>query len=149
MSKILSPLPQITPPPNINSNAGLLTNIERFAALNPKDIIAMAVYFRAIELANDAASPLTNYDLSSTGATLTSHVNNLVQDAKTVFGNIPTGDLTKANLAIDWTNCKAVFATLSSDVDTLSTQAGFVAMRERPIDELIRIAQYLRLEIGE
>ena len=144
MPKTLVSLPQITPPPNINSNASLLTDIARFEALNPKERLAMAVYFRAKELANDASSPLTNYDPDTA-----SNRRALVQDAQTVFGNIPTGDLAIASLAIDWANSKGVYAALPSDVDALSILAGIVAFRERSEDELRRILLYLRLEIGE
>jgi hypothetical protein len=143
-NKILVSLPQITPPPKINSNAALLTDISRFLALNPKEMLAFAVYFRAKELANDASSPLTNYDPD-----VAADRSALVQDAKTVFGNIPARDLRAASLAIDWTNSKAVYAALPSDVDAISVLDGVKSFRERSEDELRRILMYLRLEIGE
>jgi hypothetical protein len=142
MPKTLVPLPQITPPPNINSNLALLTDISRFDALNPKEMLALEVYFRAKELANDASAPITTYDPSSEGALI-----KLVQDSKTVFGNIPTGDLKTASLVIDWANCKAVYAALPSEVDALRALVHMLA--ERPNDELRRILLYLRMEIGE
>ncbi len=76
MPKTLVALPQITPPPNINSNNALLTNIERFAALNPRERLALQVWLRAKELANDTTSPLTNYDPATA-----SKVMALIQDA--------------------------------------------------------------------
>jgi len=144
MSKTLVTLSQIVPPPNINSNANLLTNIERFAALNPKERLALQVWLRAKELANDATDPLSNYDPATA-----SKVMNLIQDANTVFGNIPTGDLPRASLAIDWFNCKTVFAGLSSDVDTLRAGTNMGLLSEQPDDCLIRMMMYLRLEIGQ
>lgn len=143
-NKILVSLPQITPPPNINSNNALLTDIARFEVLNPKERLAFAVYFRAKELANDSSSPLTNYD-PDTAANRRA----LVQDSQTVFGNIPTGDLAIASLAIDWANSKAVYAALPSDVDAISVLDGVKSFRERSEDELRRILLYLRMEIGE
>lgn len=144
MPKTLVALPQITPPPNINSNNALLTNISRFSALNPKEMMAMQVYFRALELANDSSSPLTQYD-----PTVQSKRIALKQDATTVFGNIPCGDLKRASAVIDWANCLAVFPSLSSDVDTIMAQAGVLGFVEWPEDDLLRIMLYLRLEIGE
>jgi len=144
MPKTLVALPQITPPPNINSNNALLTNISRMAALNPKERMAMQVYFRALELANDTSAPLTTYDPT----TQTGRIK-LKQDATTVFGNIPTDDLKIASAVIDWANCKAVFASLSSDVDTLMAQAGVLGFVEWNELDLLRIMLYLRLEIGE
>jgi hypothetical protein len=144
MSKTLVSLPQITPPPNINSNAALLTDIARFAALNPRERMALQVWLRAKELANDTTSPLTNYDPATA-----SNVMNLIQDAQAVMGNIPVGDLDIAALAIDWANCKSVFASLSSDVDTLRASANMGLLSEISQDRLRRIMLYLRLEIGE
>jgi hypothetical protein len=144
MSKTLVSLPQITPPPNINSNAALLTDIARFAALDPRERLALQVWLRAKELANDTTSPLTNYDPSSAA-----NVMKLIQDAQTVMGNIPVGDLDIASLAIDWANCKSVFASLSSDVDTLRASANMGLLSEISNERLRRIMLYLRLEIGE
>lgn len=144
MSKLLVPLPQITPPPVINSNAALLTNISRLDALNPKELLALSVYFRAKELANDSTSPISGYDPDTQANRIA-----LKQAAQTVFGNIPDGDLRRAMVAIDWANALAVYGALSSDVDVLSALPGVVAFRELSEDELRRIAAYLRLEIGE
>ena len=144
MPKTLVALPQITPPPNINSNAQLLTDIARLEALNPKERMAIAVWLRAKELANDASSPLTNYDPATT-----INVIRLIQDAKTVFGNIPTGDLPRASLAIDWANCTSVFGATPSEVDLLRAVANINLLVDRPEDELVRILLYLRMEIGE
>jgi len=151
MAKTLVTISQITPPPTINSNAALLTDIERLAALDPKELLAVRVYCMAKELANDTSSPLTQYDPDTASCRRA-----LVQDAQTVFGNIPAGDLNsaiydldRAEAAIDWANAKAVYASLPSDVDALSVLAGVVAFRERSEDELRRILLYLRLELGE
>ncbi len=144
MSKTLVALPQITPPATLASNAPLLTNISRLSALNPKELLALAVYLRAKELANDGSSPLSNYDPDTVAKR-----NALRQDAKAMFGSIPTGDLMRASVAIDWANCKAVYNTVSSDVDALGADAGVVGFREMSEDELRRILLYLRLEIGE
>ena len=143
MSKNLVPLPQITPPPGINSNAALLTDMERFAALNPKERLALQVWFRAKELASDTTLPLTNYDPA-----VTVKVMNLIQDAQTVLGNVPTGDLELASIAIDWANCKEVFGALPVDVDTLRASANIGLLADMPIDQLRRILIYLRLEIA-
>jgi hypothetical protein len=137
MSMTLVALPQITPPPNRESNAALLQNIAVLSALNPKERLALAVYFRAKELANDTTNPLTNYDPAIVGD---------VQDAKTVMGSIPVGDLPIVALAIDWANSKSVYAALPSDVDTLRGLLGHLARRDD--DELRRILLYLRLEIA-
>lgn len=144
MPKTLVALPQITPPPDINSNNALLTNIERFAALNPKERMVLQVWLRAKELANDTTTPLTNYDPATA-----SSVMNLIQDAKTVTGNIPCGDLKIASLAIDWANCKAVYGALSSDVDTLRNSPNIGLLSEMSEEDLLRAMIYLRLEIGE
>lgn len=135
---------QITPTPTRASNESLLTNISRLASLNPRERLALKVYLMAKELANDGTSPLTTYDPDTD-----SKVSALVQDSKTVFGSIPTGDIATALLAIDWANCKAVYGALSTDVDTLLTKAGVARLREYSEDELVRMAAYLRLEIGE
>lgn len=144
MSKTLVSLPQITPPPTLASNAALLTNIARLAALNPKELLALSVYFRAKELANDTSAPLTNYD-PDVAVKLTA----LQQDAKAMFGSIPTGDLHRAAVAVDWANSKAVYAALSSDVDALGALQGVATLRTLSEDELKRIAAYLRLELGQ
>jgi hypothetical protein len=144
MPKTLVSLPQITPPPNINSNAALLTDISRFAALNPKERLALQVWLRAKELANDGSSPLSNYDPATA-----SKVMALIQDANTVFGHIPVGDLEIASLAIDWANCKAVFASLSTDVDTLRNSSNMGLLSEMTNEDLRRALLYLRMEIGE
>lgn len=144
MPKTLVSLPQITPPPNINSNAALLTNIARFAALNPKERLVLQVWLRAKELANDTTSPLTTYDPATAGAVM-----KLIQDANTVFGHIPLGDLPLASLAIDWANCKSVYASLSSDVDTLRAGANMGLLSDTSNENLMRMMMYLRLEIGE
>ena len=141
MSMTLVALPQITPPPNRESNAALLQNIAVLSALNPKERLALAVYFRAKELANDTTNPLTNYDPAIVG-----DVTALVQDAKTVMGSIPVGDLPIVALAIDWANSKSVYAALPSYVDTLRGLLGHLARRDD--DELRRILLYLRLEIA-
>lgn len=144
MSKTLASLPQITPPPNINSNSALLTDISRFAALNPKERLALQVWLRAKELANDTTSPLTNYDPATA-----SKLMNLIQDANTVFGHIPIGDLDLASLSIDWSNCKSVFASLSTDVDSLRNGSNMGLLSEMTNEDLRRAMLYLRLEIGE
>jgi hypothetical protein len=143
MAKTLVSLPQITVP-TIANRQPLETNIARLSALNPKEILALAVYFRAKELANDTSSPLTKYDPDVQSKRIA-----LKQDAATIFGPIPKGDLALASLAIDWANSKAVYGALSSDVDTLTGLAGVVGFREWPEDDLRRILLYLRLEIGE
>jgi hypothetical protein len=142
MSKTLVALPQIVPPPNIDSNAALLTNIARFSALNPKEKLALARYFRQKELANDSTSPITTYDPATPGGD-----RKLVQDAQTVFGNIPNFDLMTASLAIDWANCKAVYGALPSEVDALRALVHDSCNRSE--DELRRELLYLRMEIGE
>jgi hypothetical protein len=126
-------LPQITPPPNRESNAALLQNIAVLSALNPKERLALAVYFRAKELANDTTNPLTNYDPAIVGDV-------------TALVSIPVGDLPIVALAIDWANSKSVYAALPSDVDTLRGLLGHLARRDD--DELRRILLYLRLEIA-
>lgn len=142
MPKTLVALPQITPPPTLNSNAALLTNISRFNALNPEEKLALRVYFLATELANQATNPITTYNPTVSGAT-----EKLVQDAQTVYGTIPTCDLETAALVIDWANAKAVFGGLSSDVDTLRQLVLHMAARSN--DELNRIILYLRQEMGK
>ena len=142
MAITLIALPQITPPPTRESNAALLTNIEALKCLNPREQKALRVYCRMKELANDASSPLTNYD-PAVEANRTA----LFQDSKAVFGNIPTGDLPLAGLAVDIANCKAVYGALSYDVNTLRGLLG--QMVDKTDDELDRAAAYLRLEIGE
>lgn len=144
MSKILISLPQITPPAKLADANPLLTNISRLSALNPKELMALAVYMRAKELASDSSSPLTNYDPDVLSKRIA-----LVQDSKAVIGNIPTGDIRRASTAIDWSNCKAVYGALPSDVDTLGALAGVAYFRTFSEDELLRMALYLRLEIGE
>jgi hypothetical protein len=144
MPKTLVALAQITPPPNINSNAALLTDIERFAALNPKERMALQVWLRAKELANDSTDPLTTYDPAVAG-----NLMKLIQDANTVFGQIPEGDLARASLVIDWFNCKTVYAALSSDVDTLRNSPNMGLLSEMSNDDLLRAMLYLRLEIGQ
>jgi len=143
MSKTLIALPQITTP-TIAARLPLETDIARLSALNPRELLALAVYLRAKELANDSSSPLTKYDPDTLAARIL-----LKQDATTIFGPLPTGDLMRASVAIDWANCKAVYGAISSDVDTLGALAGVVAFREWTEDDLRRILLYLRLEIGE
>jgi hypothetical protein len=143
MSKTLIALPQITTP-TISARLPLETDIARLSALNPRELLALAVYLRAKELANDSSSPLTKYDPDTLAARIL-----LKQDATTIFGPLPTGDLMRASVAIDWANCKAVYGAISSDVDTLGALAGVVAFREWTEDDLRRILLYLRLEIGE
>lgn len=143
MSKTLVTLPQITPPATINSNAALLTNIQRLKALNPKEVLAISRYCRQKELANDTSSPITTYD----PATALGNIK-LTQDAKAVFGNIPTGDLMYAALAIDIANCKAVYSALPLDADSLRALVANNTAVE-PEDQLRRECLYLRLEIGE
>jgi 4'-phosphopantetheinyl transferase EntD len=143
MSKTLIALPQITTP-TIAARLPLETDIARLSALNPRELLALAVYLRAKELANDASYPLTKYDPDTLAARIL-----LKQDATTIFGPLPTGDLMRASVAIDWANCKAVYGAISSDVDTLGALAGVVAFREWTEDDLRRILLYLRLEIGE
>ena len=135
------PLPQIIPPPNIRSNQALLQNISTLRACNPKQLLALARYFRQKELANDTTAPLTNYDPSTPGAD-----QKLVQDAMTVFGYIAEGDLMLASVAIDWENCKSVYAALPNDIDTLLKL--IPDSQNRPIDDLRRELLYLRLELG-
>lgn len=143
MSKTLVSLPQITTP-SIANRQPLETNIARLAALNPKELLALAVYFRAKELANDGSSPLTKYDPDVQANRIA-----LKQDASTIFGPFAKGDLMPASVAIDWANSKAVYGALSSDVDTLVALAGVVAFREWSEEDLRKILLYLRLEIGE
>lgn len=143
MSKTLIALPQITTP-TIAARLPLETDIARLSALNPRELLALAVYLRAKELANDASYPLTKYDPDTLAARIL-----LKQDATTIFGPLPTGDLMRASVAIDWANCKAVYGAISSDVDTLGALAGVVAFREWTEDDLRRTLLYLRLEIGE
>lgn len=143
MSKTLIALPQITTP-TIAARLPLETDIARLSALNPRELLALAVYLRAKELANDASYPLTKYDPDTLAARIL-----LKQDATTIFGPLPTGDLMRASVAIDWANCKAVYGAISSDVDTLGALAGVVDFREWTEDDLRRILLYLRLEIGE
>ena len=143
MSKTLIALPQITTP-TIAARLPLETDIARLSALNPRELLALAVYLRAKELANDSSSPLTKYNPDTLAARIL-----LKQDATTIFGPMPTGDLMRASVAIDWANCKAVYGAISSDVDTLGALAGVVAFREWTEDDLRRILIYLRLEIGE
>jgi 4'-phosphopantetheinyl transferase EntD len=143
MSKTLIALPQITTP-TIAARLPLETDIARLSALNPRELLALAVYLRAKELANDASYPLTKYDPDTLAARIL-----LKQDATTIFGPLPTGDLMRASVAIDWANCKAVYGAISSDVDTLGALAGVVAFREWTEDDLRRILLHLRLEIGE
>ena len=143
MAKTLVSLPQITSP-TIANRQPLETNIARLSALNPKELLALAVYCRAKELANDVTNPLTKYDPDTPAARIL-----LKQDANTIFGSLPTGDIPRASVAIDWANSKIVYGALSSDVDTLSGLAGFVAFREWSEDDLRRILLYLRLEIQE
>jgi hypothetical protein len=143
MSKTLIALPQITTP-TIAARLPLETDIARLSALNPRELLALAVYLRAKELANDSSSPLTKYDPDTLAARIL-----LKQDATTIFGPLPTGDLMRASVAIDWANCKAVYGAISSDVDTLGALAGVVAFREWTEDDLRRILLHLRLEIGE
>jgi hypothetical protein len=52
-----------------------------------------------------------------------------------------------ASLAIDWANCKAVYAALPSDVDALRALVTGSAIR--PMDDLKRELLYFRLELGE
>lgn len=143
MPKTLVSLPQITPPPDINSNNALLNNISNFSALNPKEKMVLQVWLRAKELASDTTAPLTNYDPATA-----SNVMNLIQDANTVFGNIPFGDLKTASLAIDWANCKEVYASLSNDVDTLRNSPNIGLLSEISEEDLLRALLYLRLEIA-
>lgn len=143
MSKTLIALPQITTP-TIAARLPLETDIARLSALNPRELLALAVYLRAKELANDSSSPLTKYNPDTLAARIL-----LKQDATTIFGPLPTGDLMRASVAIDWANCQAVYGAISSDVDTLGALAGVVAFREWTEDDLRRILLYLRLEIGE
>ena len=138
----LVPMPQITPPPNIRSNQALLQNISTLRACDPKELLALARYFRQKELANDTSAPITTYDPSVPGGD-----QKLVQDATTVFGYIAEHDLLCASVAIDWANCTAVFPSLSNDVDVLLQ--GIKESMNRPIDDLKRELLYLRLEIGE
>ncbi len=143
MPKTLVAISQITPPPNINSNAALLTDIARFEALNPRERLALQVWLRAKTLANDTDNPLTNYDPATA-----SNVMALIQDANTVFGNIPTGDLCRADLVIDWYICKALVAGTSSDVDDLRNGTNMGLLSEMSEDALMRANLYLKLEIG-
>lgn len=143
MSKTLVSLPQITPPPTIESNSALLTNIARFAALNPKEQLALRVWLNAKELANDSTSPLTTYDPATA-----SKVMALIQAANTVFGHIPVGDLDLAALVIDWANCKEVFASLPSEVDSLRNSANMGLLSEMTNEDLKRAILFLKMEIG-
>ena len=143
MSKTLIALPQITTP-TIAARLPLETDIARLSALNPRELLALAVYLRAKELAIGAPYPLTKYDPDTLAARIL-----LKQDATTIFGPLPTGDLMRASVAIDWANCSAVYGAIPSDVDALGALAGVVAFREWTEDDLRRILLYLRLEIGE
>jgi len=148
MPKTLVSIPQITHAAiNINSNNALLQDISALDALNPKEKLALAVYFRALELYYDATSPVTSYDPRTEAGRI-----NLVQDSQTVLGNVAVRDLMTASLAIDWQNVNNALtvagqATLSTDADKL--RALVLSLAERPEDELRRIALYMRLEIGE
>ena len=143
MSKTLIALPQIKTP-TIAARLPLETDIARLSALNPRELLALAVYLRAKELANDGSSRLTKYDPDTLAARIL-----LKQDATTIFGPLPTGDLMRASVAIDWANCSAVYGAIPSDVDALGALDGVVGFREWSEDDLRRILLYLRLEIGE
>ena len=139
MSKTLIALPQITTP-TIAARLPLETDIARLSALNPRELLALAVYLRAKELAKE----LAKYDPDTLAARIL-----LKQDATTIFGPLPTGDLMRASVAIDWANCSAVYGAIPSDVDALGALDGVVGFREWSEDDLRRILLYLRLEIGE
>jgi hypothetical protein len=149
MAKTLVAINQITPPATIANQQPLLTNVARLSALNPKELLALAVYFRATELAHDTSSPLTNYDPTASGATLKTNLTNLIQDAQALAGNIAKDDVMRASVAVDWQNAKTVYGSLASDVDTLASTAAVQVLRELSEDQLRRILLYLRLEIGE
>lgn len=104
----------------------------------------MQVYFRAKELANDTTAPLTQYDPD-----VASKRTALVQDAATVFRAIAEDDVKIASAVIDWANCRAVYASLPSDVDTIMGLPGVLGFAEFSLDELVRMLAYLRLELGE
>ncbi len=142
-NKVLVSTPQITPPPNINSNNAIVTNIERFAVLNPKERLALRVWLVAKELANDTTSPLTTYDPATA-----SKVMALIQHANTFFGNVPTGDLEIAKLAIDWANCKEVFGALATDVDSLRAGTNMGLLSAASEDSLLRMYLYLKFQLG-
>ena len=143
MSKTLIALPQIKTP-TIAARLPLETDIAGLSALNPRELLALAVYLRAKELANDGSPRLTKYDPDTLAARIL-----LKQDATTIFGPLPTGDLMRASVAIDWANCSAVYGAIPSDVDALGALDGVVGFREWSEDDLRRILLYLRLEIGE
>ena len=143
MSKTLIALPQIKTP-TIAARLPLETDIAGLSALNPRELLALAVYLRAKELANDGSSRLTKYDPDTLSARIL-----LKHDATTIFGPLPTGDLMRASVAIDWANCSAVYGAIPSDVDALGALAGVVGFREWSEEDLRRILLYLRLEIGE
>ncbi len=65
-----------------------------------------------------------------------------------MLGHVPCGDLPRAALAIDWANCKEVFASLSTDVDTLRNSTNMGLLSEISEEDLVRILLYLRLEIA-
>ena len=148
--KTLAIISQVTPPATLASNATTLANVSALAALNPKDLLALQVFLRTIELANDSSSPVTTYNLGSgSNAAIVTAAQKLIQDAKTYMGQIPVGDLRRVSAAIDWNNAKAVSAGISTDVDTLRNMYGMSQIVDLSEDEMVRILLYLRLEIGE
>lgn len=142
MSMTITQITQIIPPPTLASNTILLGDIAALKALSPKELKALRVYLRSKELANDGSYPVTTYDPATPA-----NVDKLFQDAKTMYGSIPTGDLMYAAVAVDWTNCKVVYSAVSADVNSL--RGSIKAYMARTEDELDRAAAYLRLEIGE
>ena len=131
--------PQITPPPNGESNANLLSNIAAIDSLNPKEKAALSVFCLAAELAN-GVNPITTYDPANLA-------NNdvLAQDTNTVLGPIPMGDLDSASVVIDWENAMKVTA-LSADVDALRGSLRNLVQYD---DATLRRMQiYLRYELG-
>ena len=126
----------------VESNAKLCADICKLRALDAREKLALAVYCRAKELANDGSSRVTGYEPDTAA-----YVAALVEDAKKFMGAIPAGDLMLASLAIDWNNCKSVAAGISADVDALRGKIQVLSQYSE--DELRRMAIYLRLEIGE
>lgn len=134
-------LPQIVTPATRSSNDALLSNIAAFNALNAREKLALSVYFMARQLQQNAVSPTAQYDPD-----VAAKVQTLVQDAEAVMGNIPTGDLDSASVAICFSNALSPFPATPTDIDTLRDLVKDLCNHSE--EELRRICLYLRLEIG-
>ena len=140
MGKPLVRITPITVPATINSNQNLLADISAVDALNPKEKVALSVYCRAAELFADGNVTIYN------PATVAGRIQ-LAQDTNCYFGHIPCKDIENARVAIDWNNAQQAGAALPADVDLLRALLSDFA--ERPIDELIRMATFMRLELRQ